>query len=116
MCSSDLLDAAAWDMIFLGAGVISANDDEHVIVVLKDSARLVRYNLRTYAQVVLDTYPLPHAIGLIPAPAGGSDLLYVIHDQDTGLVSFLPPDTNSVPSGGFPAASALGLTGLLDGR
>lgn len=110
------LDAAAWDMIFLGSGVIPDNDDEHVMVVLKDSARLIRYNLRTYAQVVLDTYPLPHAIGRIPAPAGGSELLFVVHDQDSGLVSFLPPDANSVPSGGFPAVAGMGLTGLLDRR
>jgi hypothetical protein len=110
------LDAAAWDMIFLGSGVIPGSDDEHVIVVLKDSARLVRYNLRTYAQVVLETYPLPHAIGRIPAPAGGSELLFVVHDQDAGLVSFLSPDANSVPSGGFPAIAGMGLTGLLDRR
>ena len=110
------LDAPAWDMIFLGSGVIPTSDDEHVMVVLKDSARLVRYNLRTYAQVVLDTYPLPHAIGRLPAPAGGSELLYVIHDQDMGLVSFFPPDSETVPSGGFPAVAGMALTGLLDGR
>ena len=86
------------------------------MVVLKDSARLVRYNLRTYAQVVLDTYPLPHAIGRLPAPTGGSELLYVIHDQDMGLVSFFPPDSETVPSGGFPAVAGMALTGLLDGR
>jgi len=110
------LDAPAWDMIFLGSGVVGANDDEHVMVVLKDSARLVRYNLRTYAQVVLDTYPLPHAIGRIPAASGGTELLYVIHDQDLGLVSFVAPDSETVPSGGFPAVAGMGLTGLLDGR
>lgn len=111
-----LLDAPAWDMIFLSAGVIADSDDEHVIVVLKNSGRLVRYNLRTYAQVVLDTYPLPHAIGRIPPADGGSELLYVIHDQDLGLVSFLPPDTAAVPSGGFPAVAGMAVTDLLDGR
>lgn len=111
-----LLDAPAWDMIFLSAGVISGSEDEHVIVVLKNSGRLVRYNLRTYAQVVLDTYPLPHAIGRVPPADGGSELLYVIHDQDLGLVSFLPPDTVAVPSGGFPAVAGMAMTGLMDGR
>ena len=111
-----LLDAPAWDMIFLSAGVISGSEDEHVIVVLKNSGRLVRYNLRTYGQVVLDTYPLPTAIGRVPPADGGSELLYVIHDQDLGLVSFLPPDTDQVPSGGFPAVAGMALTDLLDGR
>ena len=111
-----LLDAPAWDMIFLGEGVIGGSEDEHVIVVLKNSGRLVRYNLRTYGQVVLDTYPLPHAIGRVPPADGGAELLYVIHDQDLGLVSFLPPDTSQVPSGGFPAVAGVAVTGLLDGR
>ncbi len=111
-----LLDAAAWDLIFLSAGVVPDSEDEHVMVVLKDSARLVRYNLRTYAQVVLDTYDLPHAIGRVPPAAGGSELLYVIHDQDLGLVSFLPPDAESVPSGGFPAVAGMATAGLLEGR
>lgn len=111
-----LLDAPAWDLIFLDAGVVDDSGGEHVIVVLKDSARLVRYNLLTYAQVVLDTYPLPHAIGRVPPPEGGSELLYVIHDQDLGLVSFLPPDADMVPSGGFPAVAGLASSGLLEGR
>lgn len=109
-----LLDAAAWDLLFLSAGVV--DDDEHVLVVLKDSGRLVRYNLRTYAQVVFDTYPLPHEIGRIPAGEGGSELLYVVHDFDGGLVSFMEPAATQVPSGGFPAVSGMAVTGLLEGR
>ncbi len=111
-----LLDAPAWDMIFLSEGVIADSADEHVIVVLKNSGRLIRYNLRTYAQVVLDTYPQPHAIGRVPPGDEGSELLYVIHDQDLGLVSFLPPGADAVPSGGFPAVAGMALSGLMDGR
>jgi len=111
-----LLDAPAWDLIFLDAGVVPESEDEHVFVVLKDSARLVRYNLRTYAQIVLDTYDLPHAIGRIPPAAGGSELLYVIHDQDLGLVSFLSPAADRVPSGGFPAVAGMATSQLLDRR
>ncbi|MCP4871211.1 MAG: hypothetical protein GY898_21080 [Proteobacteria bacterium] len=111
-----LLDAPAWDLIFLDSGVVPDSDDEHVIVVLKDSARLVRYNLRTYAQIVLDTYALPHAIGRIPPAEGGSELLYVVHDQDLGLVSFLAPATDQVPSGGFPAVAGMAASRLLEGR
>ncbi len=109
-----LLDAPAWDLVFLGAGVV--DDDEQVMVVLKDSARLVRYNLRTYGQVVLDTYSLPHEIGRVPPGEGGSELLYVVHDHDVGLVSFVEPAASSEPSGGFPAVAGMALSDLLEGR
>lgn len=111
-----LLDAAAYDMIFLAAGVVGSSENESVVVALKDSGRLVRYDLGTYGQTVLDTYPLPHAIGRVPPGQGGSELLYVVHDSDIGLVSFLPPDATAVPSGGWPAVAGMALVGLMDGR
>ena len=112
-CSGPI-PATASGTVYLG--VIADSADEHVIVVLKNSGRLIRYNLRTYAQVVLDTYPQPHAIGRVPPGDEGSELLYVIHDQDLGLVSFLPPGADAVPSGGFPAVAGMALSGLMDGR
>jgi len=111
-----LLDAAATDLIFLGDGVVPGSDDPHVFVVLEDSAKLVRYNLHDYSQVVFDTYDRPHSIGRIPPADGGSELLYVVHDQDLGLVSFVEPGAASAPPGGFPAVAGIAASGLLEDR
>ena len=105
------LDSSVSDTLFLGAGVIPGSEDEHVFVTLPNSGRLVRYNLRTYAQTVLDTYAQPKQI----APLGdGSNGLFVVHDQEVGLVSFLNADATEVPSGGFPAVAGMAFFNILD--
>ena len=86
------------------------------MVVLKDSGRLVRYNLNSYAQVVLDTYALPHSIGRVPPAAGEAEQLFVVHDQALGLVSFVDPTLDAVPSGGWPAVAGMAASGLLEGN
>lgn len=110
------LDAPATDLLFVEAGAIAGSDDAHVVVVLEESARLVRYNLSTYEQVVLDTYERPHSIGVLPAGPGSDQQFFVVHDNDLGLVSFVPIDATSVPPGGFPAVAGMGVGGLLDRR
>jgi len=110
------LDAPATDLLFIEAGAIAGSEDPHVMVVLEESARLIRYNLSTYEQVVLDTYDRPHSIGVLPAGPGSDQQLFVVHDNDLGLVSFVPIDATSVPPGGFPAVAGLGVGGLLDRR
>jgi len=110
------LDAPATDLLFIEAGAIAASADPHVLVVLEESARLIRYNLHTYEQVVLDTYERPHSVGVLPAGSGADQQLFVIHDTDLGLVSFVPIDATSVPPGGFPAVAGMGVGGLLDRR
>ncbi len=109
-----LLDAAATDLVFLEGGVVAGSEDPHVMVVLRDSARLVRYNLRDYSQVVLDTYSAPTRIGRIPPADGGSEQLYVVHDHELGLVSFVDPAAEREPPGGFPAVAGLATNGILE--
>lgn len=110
------LDAPARDLLFIEGGAIAGNTDPHVMVVLEQSARLVRYNLMTYEQVVLDTYDLPSSIGVLPAGSGTEQQLFVVHDHDLGLVSFLPVGATEVPPGGWPAVAGMGVGGLLDRR
>ena len=109
-----LLDAAATDLVFLEGGVVPGSEDPHVLVVLRDSARLVRYNLRDYSQVVLDTYSAPVHIGRIPPAEGGAEQLYVLHDHELGLISFVDPAADREPPGGFPAVAGLATTGILE--
>jgi hypothetical protein len=109
-----LLDAAAHDVAFLEAGVVPGSDDPHAIVVLASSARLVRYNLRDYSQLVLDTYDAPQSIGRAPPEEGGAELLYVVHDSALGLISFVDPTASVVPPGGFPAVHGMADAGLLE--
>ncbi len=111
-----LLDAPAWDLIFLDSGVVPDSDDEHVIVVLKDSARLVRYNLRDYSQVVLDTYASPWSIGRAPPADGEPEQLFVVHRSTLGLISFVDPGAATEPPGGFPAVTGMADVGLLEVR
>ena len=108
------LDAPATDLLFIEAGAIGA--DPHVMVVLEESARLIRYNLNTYEQVVLNTYERPHSIGVLPAGSGSEQQLFVVHDSGLGLVSFVPIGATQVPPGGFPAVSGMAVGGLLDRR
>ena len=109
-----LLDAAAHDVAFLEAGVVPGSEDPHAVVVLADSARLVRYNLRDYSQVVLDTYASPTSIGRAPPAAGGPEQLFVVHRSALGLISFVDPATETEPPGGFPAVAGMADAGLLE--
>ena len=111
-----LLDAAAHDVAFLEAGVVPGSEDPHAVVVLADSARLVRYNLRDYSQVVLDTYASPTSIGRAPPAAGGPEQFFVVHRSSLGLISFVDPATDSEPPGGFPAVAGMADAGLLEVR
>jgi hypothetical protein len=111
-----LLDAPAVDVAFLAAGVVPGSDDPHAVVVLSDSARLVRYNLRDYSQVVLDTYAAPLSIGRAPPEEGGSEQLFVVHRSDLGLISFVDPAAQTEPPGGFPAVAGMADAGLLEVR
>jgi hypothetical protein len=108
------LDAPATDLLFLEAGVIAGSDAPHVMVVLQESHRIVRYNLWTYEQVVLDTYDRPSQLGVLPAGPQTEEQLFVVHAQASGLISFLPPDAVREPPGGWPAVSGLTTHGLLD--
>ncbi|MCO4773695.1 MAG: hypothetical protein KDA24_26930 [Deltaproteobacteria bacterium] len=114
------LDAPATDLHFLEAGEILTSEAPHVMVVLELSGRIVRYNLWTYEQVVLDTYERPLAIGALPPGDQSGEStnreLFVVHAQNGGLVSFLPPDATEVPPGGWPAVSGLTGRDLLDRR
>ena len=107
-----LLDAPVTDMELLAAGAVGGSTDPHAVILLRDSSRVIRYNLRTYEQVVLDTYGAGQDIGFVPGP----DLLFVVHDRSPGLVSFVEPDSAHEPPGGFPAVGGLGLDGILDRR
>ena len=110
------LAAPATDLLFLEAGVVPGSVDPQVIVVLSDTNRLVRYDLGTYAQVVLDTYEAPVQIGVLPAGNGAGQELFVVHEQATGLVSFVPVDAVEVPPGGWPAVAGFATDALLDRR
>jgi|GEM_PF-3549792 len=110
------LDAPATDLLFLEAGVVPSSDAPHVMVALQESGRLVRYNLWTYEQVVLDTYERPSQLGVLPAGSQTEAQLFVVHQQAGGLISFLPPAATKEPPGGWPAVSGLTGRGILDRR
>ncbi len=110
------LDAPATDLLFLEAGVVPERESPHVLVVLSESARIVRYDLWTYEQVVLDTYARPEQIGVLPAGPATPQQVFVVHAQGGGLVSFMPPTATEVPPGGWPAVAGLTGRGLLDRR
>jgi len=110
------LDAPATDLLFLEAGAVPGRESPHVLVVLSESARIVRYDLWTYEQVVLDTYARPEQIGVLPAGPATPQEVFVVHAQGGGLVSFMPPAANDVPPGGWPAVAGLTGRGLLDRR
>ncbi len=111
-----LLDAPAVDVAFLAAGAVPGSDDPHAVVVLADSARLVRYNLADYSQVVLNTYTSPLSIGRAPPEEGGQEQLFVVHRSELGLISFIDPAATFEPPGGFPAVAGMADAGLLEVR
>ena len=102
-----LLDAPAWDLEFL----TDEAGGMHAMVLLRDSAKLVRYDLESYSATILPTHPRPTQFGQL---ANGT--LWVSHDTDLGLVSFVEPMATQLPPGGFPAVAGAGLTNLFDRR
>lgn len=111
-----LLDTPASDLLFLDGALLGENAGPAAVITLKDSGRIVRYDLATYEQVVLDTYALPTQVGLLPASGELGSQLFVMHEQEGGLVSFVEPAANQVPPGGFPGAFGFAFGGVLDWR
>lgn len=110
--SQIFLDAPATDLLFLEAGLVSPNPS--VLVALEQSARLIRYDLGTYEQVVMDTYSRPVRLGFLPGAGDQTAEIFVVHAMPTGLVSFVPPGATEEPPGGWPAAAGMATVGLLE--
>lgn len=114
--SQILLDAPATDLLFLEGATVGDGEDESAFLCIRNTRRLVRYNLRTYDQVVLRTYELPVQVGVVPAFGDASTTLFVRHDNDAGLLSFVSPGAEEEPPGGFPGVFGFGLDSILDRR
>jgi hypothetical protein len=111
-----LLDSPASDLLFLPPGAGDGTEAPHVFVALNATSRLVRYDLFTYDQVVLDTYPRPLSMGRLPAQDGEPERIFVVHEHDLGLISFVEAAATVEPPGGFPAVSGMAGQAVLDRR
>ena len=111
--STILLESPPHDMTFLASEDSESEPVGYVLVVLKDADKLVRYSLTTYEASVIHVPDRPHAVRSLNDPEDPR-LVYVVHDQPLGQVTFFNPYLPLSLPGGYPTVFGYGLTDILD--
>jgi hypothetical protein len=106
-----LLESPPHDMTFLPTEDATVEPVGYVMVVLKESGKLVRYSLSSYGAAVVGVAENPEVVRSVH---GDPYLVHVVHEEPLGLMTFLNPYRPLALPGGFPTVYGYGLTGILD--